>query len=578
MTASAPLLRIEGLDVDVAGESGVTHAVKRLQLAVAQGETFALVGESGSGKSMTALALLRLLPDAGRIVGGQIELGGTDLNDLSERAMRGVRGGRIGIIFQEPATSLNPVMRVGDQIVETLAAHTPLRGAAARERAIDWLRRVGIPEPERRIDDYPFQFSGGQKQRLMIAIALAAEPKLLIADEPTTALDVTVQAQVLELLAGIQREMGMAVLLITHDLAVVRNVAHHVALMRGGEIVESADARTFFERPRHPYARELFEAIPTFAKRGRPLSAQGRAADQGKAAPEAGAVVLDVQDLLVHYPVRKGVLRRVAAWVEAVNGVTFTLRAGETLALLGESGCGKTTTGKALLRLVEGARVQGRAMLDGHDLLGASRRELRRLRQDIQIVFPGSLRVARPAHAGRRYPRRGHCLAAPRTGRFGAQGAGRGPAGAGGAAGRHAHALSARILGRPAPAHRHRAGAGGRTEGADLRRTHFGAGRVGAGADPRSAARPPGRAGHRPTCSSRTTSAWSNTWPTASRSCTADASSRWGRRYRAARAAPRDDAAPAGRRAAAAVRGGERVGGDAVPVPVGTGTVPTVNR
>ncbi|MGZ9896066.1 ABC transporter ATP-binding protein [Bordetella bronchiseptica] len=387
MNARAPLLRIEGLDVDVAGESGVTHAVKRLQLAVAQGESFALVGESGSGKSMTALALLRLLPDAGRIVGGQIELDGTDLNGLSERAMRGVRGGRIGIIFQEPATSLNPVMRVGDQIVETLAAHTPLRGAAARERAIDWLRRVGIPEPERRIDDYPFQFSGGQKQRLMIAIALAAEPKLLIADEPTTALDVTVQAQVLELLAGIQREMGMAVLLITHDLAVVRHVAHHVALMRGGEIVESADARTFFEQPRHPYARELFDAIPTFAKRGRPLSAQGRAAQHGQAAPEAGAVVLDVQDLLVHYPVRKGVLRRVASWVEAVNGVTFTLRAGETLALLGESGCGKTTTGKALLRLVEGARVRGRAMLDGHDLLGASRRELRRLRQDIQIVF-----------------------------------------------------------------------------------------------------------------------------------------------------------------------------------------------
>ncbi|CAB5511797.1 ABC transporter ATP-binding protein [Achromobacter anxifer] len=390
----APLLEVRGLEVDIAGESGMTHAVKRLQLAISRQETFALVGESGCGKSMTALALLRLLPDAGRIVGGQIELDGEDLNRLPESAMRGVRGGRIGIIFQEPSTSLNPVMRVGDQIVETLIAHTPLRGVAARARAVDWLRRVGIPEPERRIDDYPFQFSGGQKQRVMIAIALAAEPLLLIADEPTTALDVTVQAQVLELLADIQREMGMAVLLITHDLAVVKNVAHHVALMRGGEIVESADAETFFRAPRHPYARQLFEAIPTFEKRGTPLTASGREAmardaaqpSAARKAREAG-VVLDVQDLKVHYPVRKGPLRRIASWVKAVDGVTFTLKAGETLALLGESGCGKTTTGKALLRLIDGARISGRAMLQGQDVLDADRRQLQRLRQDIQIVF-----------------------------------------------------------------------------------------------------------------------------------------------------------------------------------------------
>ncbi|CUJ36407.1 Glutathione import ATP-binding protein GsiA [Achromobacter xylosoxidans] len=385
-----PLLAVRGLDVDIAGDSGMTHAVKRLQLAISQRETFALVGESGCGKSMTALALLRLLPDAGRIVGGQIDLDGEDLNRLPESAMRGVRGGRIGIIFQEPSTSLNPVMRVGDQIIETLAAHTPLRGAAARARAIDWLRRVGIPEPERRVDDYPFQFSGGQKQRVMIAIALAAEPLLLIADEPTTALDVTVQAQVLDLLAGIQREIGMAVLLITHDLAVVRNVAHHVALMRGGEIVESASAEEFFRAPKHPYARQLFDAIPTFEKRGVPLSQAGRAAqaqDAARKRPREPGVVLDVQDLKVHYPVRKGPLRRVASWVKAVDGVTFTLRAGETLALLGESGCGKTTTGKALLCLIDGARISGRAMLQGQDLLTADRARLQRLRQDIQIVF-----------------------------------------------------------------------------------------------------------------------------------------------------------------------------------------------
>nr|WP_144654900.1 dipeptide ABC transporter ATP-binding protein [Achromobacter dolens] len=390
MRQDSPLLAVQGLDVDIAGDSGITHAVKRLQLAISQRETFALVGESGCGKSMTALALLRLLPDAGRIVGGQIDLDGEDLNRLPESAMRGVRGGRIGIIFQEPSTSLNPVMRVGDQIIETLVAHTPLRGAAARARAIDWLRRVGIPEPERRVDDYPFQFSGGQKQRVMIAIALAAEPLLLIADEPTTALDVTVQAQVLDLLADIQREIGMAVLLITHDLAVVRNVAHHVALMRGGEIVESASAEEFFRAPKHPYARQLFEAIPTFEKRGAPLSEAGRAAQGAEGArrrPREPGVVLDVQDLKVHYPVRKGPLRRVAAWVKAVDGVTFSLRAGETLALLGESGCGKTTTGKALLRLIDGARVSGRAMLQGQDLLTADRARLQRLRQDIQIVF-----------------------------------------------------------------------------------------------------------------------------------------------------------------------------------------------
>ncbi|RAP64537.1 ABC transporter ATP-binding protein [Achromobacter sp. HZ01] len=388
--SQTPLLEVRELEVDIAGESGMTQAVKRLQLAISRRQTFALVGESGCGKSMTALALLRLLPDAGRIVGGQIDLDGEDLNRLPESAMRGVRGGRIGIIFQEPSTSLNPVMRVGDQIVETLLAHTSLRGAAARERAIEWLRRVGIPEPERRVDDYPFQFSGGQKQRVMIAIALAAEPLLLIADEPTTALDVTVQAQVLDLLADIQREMGMAILLITHDLAVVKNVAHHVALMRAGEIVESASAEEFFRAPRHPYARQLFEAIPTFEKRGVPLTEPGRKAlaeAGGARARRTGEVVLEVADLKVHYPVRKGPLRRIVSWVKAADGVTFDLKAGETLALLGESGCGKTTTGKALLRLIDGARVSGRALLEGQDLLTADRRQLQRLRQDIQIVF-----------------------------------------------------------------------------------------------------------------------------------------------------------------------------------------------
>ncbi|WP_144944480.1 ABC transporter ATP-binding protein [Pseudomonas oryzihabitans] len=378
-----PVLEIRDLEILVDGEEGTRQAVRGLSLAIARGETFALVGESGSGKSVTALSLLRLLPPALGIARGAALLAGTDLHRLPEGRLRELRGGRVGTIFQEPATSLNPVMRIGEQIEETLRAHTALRGAAARARVVEWLRRVGIPEPERRIDDYPFQFSGGQKQRIMIALALAAEPDLLIADEPTTALDVTVQAQILALLADIQRELGMAILLITHDLAVVRQVAHHVALMRHGEIVESAPAADFFQAPRHPYARELFAAIPTFAKRGQTLAGVPRTLP----ARTPGECLLEVRDLAVHYPIRRGAWGRTRDWVRAVDGVSFDLHAGETLALLGESGCGKTTTGKALLRLLDGPRIGGSARLGGAELLTADGRTLQRLRRQIQIVF-----------------------------------------------------------------------------------------------------------------------------------------------------------------------------------------------
>ncbi|WP_288406951.1 dipeptide ABC transporter ATP-binding protein [uncultured Pseudomonas sp.] len=378
-----PVLEIRDLEILVDGEEGTRQAVRGLSLAIARGETFALVGESGSGKSVTALSLLRLLPPSLGIARGAALLAGTDLHRLPEGRLRGLRGGRVGTIFQEPATSLNPVMRIGEQIEETLRAHTALRGAAARARVVEWLRRVGIPEPERRIDDYPFQFSGGQKQRIMIALALAAEPDLLIADEPTTALDVTVQAQILALLADIQRELGMAILLITHDLAVVRQVAHHVALMRHGEIVESAPAADFFQAPRHPYARELFAAIPTFAKRGQTLAGVPRTLP----ARTPGECLLEVRDLAVHYPLRRGAWGRTRDWVRAVDGVSFDLHAGETLALLGESGCGKTTTGKALLRLLDGPRIGGSARLGGAELLTADGRTLQRLRRQIQIVF-----------------------------------------------------------------------------------------------------------------------------------------------------------------------------------------------
>ncbi|WP_278387235.1 ABC transporter ATP-binding protein [Pseudomonas oryzihabitans] len=378
-----PVLEIRDLEILVDGEEGTRQAVRGLSLAIARGETFALVGESGSGKSVTALSLLRLLPPSLGIARGAALLTGTDLHRLPEGRLRELRGGRVGTIFQEPATSLNPVMRIGDQIEETLRAHTALRGAAARARVVEWLRRVGISEPERRIDDYPFQFSGGQKQRIMIALALAAEPDLLIADEPTTALDVTVQAQILALLADIQRELGMAILLITHDLAVVRQVAHHVALMRHGEIVESAPAAEFFQAPRHPYARELFAAIPTFAKRGQTLAGVPRTLP----ARMPGECLLEVRDLAVHYPLRRGAWGRTRDWVRAVDGVSFDLHAGETLALLGESGCGKTTTGKALLRLLDGPRIGGSARLGGAELLTADGRTLQRLRRQIQIVF-----------------------------------------------------------------------------------------------------------------------------------------------------------------------------------------------
>jgi peptide/nickel transport system ATP-binding protein len=444
------MLNVSRLEVALDAENALIKAVDGLSMCIEKGETFALVGESGCGKSMTALALMRLLPENGRVSAGRFDLDGTEVFALPESQMRGVRGGRIGMIFQEPATSLNPVLRVGEQIVETIEAHTPLRGAAARARAIEWLRKVGIPEPERRIDDYPFRMSGGQKQRVMIAIALAAEPDFLIADEPTTALDVTLQAQILDLLKQLQHEQGMGLLLITHDLAVVANMAQHVALMYAGQIIETAGANEFFASPKHPYARLLLRALPDAQQRGvalaaipgsvPPLSqvfegcrfaprcdrvmpvchttppelidlpdsrcvrcllyAPDIVATPEPAAPVAAAVerapartgsgepLLEVSDLSVRFALREGWLHRVRGHFTAVDKVSLRIGRGEALALVGESGCGKTTLGKALVQLLRGqALIEGRANLEGRDLFSLHGDALREARRSIQIIF-----------------------------------------------------------------------------------------------------------------------------------------------------------------------------------------------
>ena len=372
------MLKVDNLSVQIQGSGQM--AVDQVSFTVERGQTFALVGESGSGKSMTALAILRLLPEAARIVSGQVQVDQTDVFSLTEAQMRSVRGRKVAMIFQEPATCLNPVLTIGDQLMESLRAHTDHQGTALKQRAIQWLDRVGIPNAAQRFNEYPFQFSGGQRQRIMIAMTLAGEPDILIADEPTTALDVTVQAQILQLLSDIQKELGLTVLLITHDLAVVQQVADTVALMRHGKIVEIANKADFFAAPKHEYAQQLLAAIPSFAQR------KARYGDV-VAVSDSARSVLEVKDLRVAYKKASGFFKRNQS-IEIVKGLDFTLRAGQTLALLGASGCGKSTVAKALLRLIDDQTVvSGQALLLGQDVLHTRGSALKTQRQDLQIVF-----------------------------------------------------------------------------------------------------------------------------------------------------------------------------------------------
>ncbi len=368
--ASASLLSIR--DLSVAFKQGPRNvlAVDRVSFDISRGETLALVGESGSGKSVTALSVMKLLPyPSASHPSGAITFKGEELLTMPEHVIRRVRGDDITIIFQEPMTSLNPLHTIEKQIGEILELHRGMTGAEARRRMLELLSQVGIPDPEMRLPSYPHQLSGGQRQRVMIAMALANEPDLLIADEPTTALDVTVQAQILKLLKDIQTRLGMAMLFITHDLGIVRKVADSVCVMKQGKIVEQGAVERVFASPQHPYTRELLAAEP-----------------KGEPAPlnPDGPVVIRTEDLKVWFPIRRGVLRRVVGHIKAVDGVTIEVRKGETLGIVGESGSGKTTLGLAILRLISS---RGPIVFMGRELAGLNFKSMRPFRRDMQIVF-----------------------------------------------------------------------------------------------------------------------------------------------------------------------------------------------
>jgi microcin C transport system ATP-binding protein len=349
-------------------DTSTIHAVRGISFEVEAGKTLALVGESGSGKSVSANSILRLLPSSAE-VHGTIRFGGRDLTTMSERELRGIRGNDISMIFQEPMSSLNPLHTVEQQVSEIIVTHRGLRKAAARAETLRLLKVVGLNDAETRLDDYPHQLSGGQRQRVMIAMALANEPDLLIADEPTTSLDVTVQAQILGLLQELQQRLGMAMLFITHDLGIVRHLADTVCVMTDGEIVERGDVADVFGKPQHSYTRHLLAAEP-----------KGEPPEADPSAP----VVAATEDLRVWFPIKRGLLRRTVGHIKAVDGVTLKVREGQTLGIVGESGSGKTTLGRAMLRLLES---KGRIVFLGKELETYGWSEMRPIRKDMQIVF-----------------------------------------------------------------------------------------------------------------------------------------------------------------------------------------------
>ncbi|MDX2204643.1 MAG: ABC transporter ATP-binding protein [Hyphomicrobiaceae bacterium] len=369
MVGKQPLVDVRDLSIRFGAGEHAVDAVSGVSFHVAKGEIVALVGESGSGKTVSALSIMRLLPPSASHPSGEILFGDTDLAKAPESTLRDIRGGKISIVFQEPMTSLNPLHTIEKQVGEIMKLHSRLDDAGVRARVIELLNKVGLTEPEKRLGAYPHQLSGGQRQRVMIAMALANEPDLLIADEPTTALDVTIQAQILELLKSLQRETGMAMLLITHDLGIVRRMADRVYVMNSGKVVEEGATEAVFRAPKHAYTRHLLSAEP----KGKPPEVSSNA-----------PVVIETEDLRVWFPIKRGLLRKTVDHIKAVDGLTLRLRAGETVAVVGESGSGKTTLGLALLRLISS---NGPIAYVGQRIDTFNSRQMRPLRRQMQVVF-----------------------------------------------------------------------------------------------------------------------------------------------------------------------------------------------
>ncbi len=389
------LIKVNNLQVEFKTKSLLVHAVRGVSLDIHSGETIGLVGESGSGKSVTALSLMRLIQEPpGKITGGEILLDGKDLLKCSEREIRKVRGNRISMIFQEPMTSLNPVFTIGYQITEALVLHQNMTKKEAREKTIDLLNQVGIVRPSERIDSYPHEMSGGQRQRVMIAMAIACQPDLLIADEPTTALDVTIQKQILDLLQELQDKLKMSMLFISHDLGIISQITKKVLVMYKGEIVEKGNTLDIFNKPQHPYTKGLVACRPTLDVKTSRLPMISDFLEGGgdfsqmplkEIKKTKGETLLEVKNLKKYFPLEKSFFGKVNSWVKAVDDVSFKVERGSTLGLVGESGCGKTTLGRAVLRLIEPS--SGSVVYNNINITSLDRKQLKAMRRKIQIIF-----------------------------------------------------------------------------------------------------------------------------------------------------------------------------------------------